>query len=735
MIFENAPEQNRSDARLIKLLGEIIKNLDADATQRKASLKQRQRRRESLRESYAGEPTVADKLFERIIQGNDLTDINYLMLGVVRARAVGRVVIRQNGRIAGYGTGFLVAPGVLMTNQHVLETAALVRESTVQFRYERDVAGQELSPVEFALRVDPAPLIHGPLDVAFAAVEPIALTGESLDSFGWLRLNPSPGKAFVGEYLTIIQHPGGERKQICVRENRLLKYDDNSPFIWYQTDTTSGSSGSPAFNNSWDVVAIHHRGVPKTDASGRLLAKNGKVWTKDMGDDAIDWFANEGVRISSILKYLNDAHPNHPISRAVRQATDARLEVQQRSLSGERDIRSGGVQVSTDQNGNTRVFLPLELGIKLGISGTPAPLTNICGDGFVVPRGGSSEPQTVSANVRGDAIASTSLIEKVEINQDNYEKRNGYDPKFLGPDLIVPLPKLGAGLKAVKVKGQQTELKYWNYSVVMNASRRLAFFSAANVNTSQFKGARDKAGDTWYRDTRIDDELQVGAEFYKKQRDFEADRTQNPFDQGHLTSRGNLQWGATDAIAKRNGDESFHYTNCAPQHWQFNQNNARNGLWFRLETSAIDTLSEGNRLCIINGPIFDAPLSIRGQDGRLHLNLKGKSSPDMTFGGVAIPKLFFKLFAYNRDGVLGAKAFIVTQEDLLQTVDRMQDVEAATLTDAEIALYQVKISDLEKLTKLKFGISASKDMLRAEESLGLDDGARRIDSEDDFLLD
>src|SRR5262249_568320 len=156
--------------------------------------------------------------------GNDLTDINYLSIGARRARSVGRIVIRQDRRLLGYATGFLVAPGVLMTNQHVFETADMVRESVVQFQYERNVRADVMEWVEFGLGVGPPPLIDKALDFAIVAVELVSTDRRSLQEFGWLRLNPAPGKAFVGEYLTIIQHPGGQRKQICVRENKLLKY-------------------------------------------------------------------------------------------------------------------------------------------------------------------------------------------------------------------------------------------------------------------------------------------------------------------------------------------------------------------------------------------------------------------------------------------------------------------------------------------------------------------------------
>ncbi|MEO5742223.1 MAG: hypothetical protein ABIS29_16680, partial [Vicinamibacterales bacterium] len=62
--------------------------------------------------------------------------------------------------------------------------------------------------------------------------------------------------------------------------------------------------GSPVFNDQWEVVALHHSGIPRKDGSGRILTRDGKVWTAAMGETAVDWVANEGVRISRILKHL-----------------------------------------------------------------------------------------------------------------------------------------------------------------------------------------------------------------------------------------------------------------------------------------------------------------------------------------------------------------------------------------------------------------------------------------------
>ena len=696
-------------------LDTLLKDVQVDE-EREATPQQVEARRLAIQRDVA-DPLAARVRLERILKGNDLSDISYLEQGLAAGRPVCRIVLRKNGSLVGYGTGFLVAPGVLMTNQHVFEDPSCVRESIAQFRYERDVHGLEVASVDFGFRLSPAPIISTELDFAIVQVEPRSLRGEALQPFAWLRLDPTPGKAFVGEYLTIIQHPKGERKQICVRENKLLKYADKDPYVWYETDTVSGSSGSPVFNNSWDVVALHHSSVPETKrVKGKdvWLTRDGTVWSADMGEDEIAWKANEGIRVSRIVEHLSAKHATHPLARAVLTAKDARATPFGGAIAGAiagSSVDAGEIQVRSDGAGNMRILIPVD--IKVGAQGIPAEAAPY----KVAPPLQVVEPQVPAT------------LEKVVINQSNYAKRSGYDPKFLGA-ATVPLPKVKSQKlgKVFLLPGKKAELKYWNYSVVLNQARALAYFSAANVDASSFRGNRDAEGDTWFRDTRVDavdKAAQTGAEFYKKQSSFEAERTLNPFDQGHLTRRSDLQWGLDDDTAKRNGDDSYHYTNCTPQHWQFNQNNrasAATGIWFRLEDAAIASLADGaTRLCVINGPLFDAPLCKAGTDGRLRLDLKGKRVPDETFGGVKIPKQFFKVIAYVSEQALKAKAFVVTQEELLAGIGRLRPEEAA-LTPLEIRLYQVRVAELERLTGLDFGPLAGHDAKPGQESLVLDEG-------------
>ena len=702
-------QESLERAKPLRLEG-LIKDLSGKEEQRGGRRAAIEQRRQTLMRQIE-DPLAANVRLERILQGNELTDIAYLAQGVVCARSVCRIVIRRGGRLEGYGTGFLVAPGILMTNHHVLPSPDYVKESIAEFRYERDLTGAELDPVAFGMKLIPEPIIFQDLDFVLVAVEPRSTGGQALDQFGWLKLNVMPNKALIGEYLTIIQHPNGERKQVCVRENKLIKYSDNGPFLWYQTDTVGGSSGSPVFNNAWEVVGLHHSGVPRTaKVKGKdvWLAKNGKPWDSSMSEDEIDWMANEGVRISFIASYLRSQKPQSTVAQAVLAAGEPRPG--ETVSGGSDDAADGGIRIETGPNGRTRVLVPIDIDVNVGkladdrgpiVSPRPAP----------DPRGVPSGPRA---------------IEKVVIKRD-YPKRNGFQGGVLGAGAAVALPKVTAKKfgKVLPVKGKANgQLKYWNYTVVMNADRRLAFFSAATVDASRFRGNRDADGDTWYDDTRLDAGEQVGKDFYKKQKAFEADRSRNPFDQGHLSRRSDLQWGGDDDEAKRNGDDSYHYPNCAPQHWQFNQNNKASGLWFRLEEMAIVAGGGKRKLCVINGPVFDAPISTAGADGLLRLNVGGTSVDDGTFGGVAIPKQFFKVIAWRDDSGLRAKAFVVTQESLLTTIDRYYPAEKApaVLTDLEVRLYQVRISDLEKLTGLDFGALAQHDTPAGQEATHVSQG-------------
>jgi endonuclease G, mitochondrial len=242
---------------------------------------------------------------ERVLGGSDFVGVSYLELALLASRAVGRVIVRNaTGRIVSYGTGFMVSPRLLLTNNHVLESAEQASSSQVEFNYELSTAGDQKPTMLFTFNSDAFFITNAGLDYTLVAVQPHEPHARYLRLYSWLRLIEEEGKVIKGEYVNIVQHPNGEPKQLALRENQLVDVLEN--FLHYQTDTAPGSSGSPVFSDEWEVVALHHSGVPKRDRDGNILTRDGRTWHSWMGENKIDWIANEGIRISRIVKDLKN---------------------------------------------------------------------------------------------------------------------------------------------------------------------------------------------------------------------------------------------------------------------------------------------------------------------------------------------------------------------------------------------------------------------------------------------
>ncbi|MER7477152.1 serine protease [Streptomyces sp. NPDC126510] len=240
---------------------------------------------------------------ERIIDlSNELQAWSFLPRGVRAGATVARITRRRDGRELPHGTGFLVSPRLLMTNHHVLPDESFARTCFAEFNAQ--VTADNLPDTVVRMELDPQAFFAADrrLDFALVALAPTADGPTPGEIFGWNRLSVQTGKLVLGEKVNIIGHPSGRLKEIALRDNAVLvRLDD---FVHYTTDTEPGNSGSPVFNDQWEVVALHHSGVPKKDDQGRVLRKDGRPWQQGDGDDAIEWVANEGVRISSILKHL-----------------------------------------------------------------------------------------------------------------------------------------------------------------------------------------------------------------------------------------------------------------------------------------------------------------------------------------------------------------------------------------------------------------------------------------------
>jgi V8-like Glu-specific endopeptidase len=252
--------------------------------------------------------------YERIIFDNDLMMVNYLERGLLAAKAVVRICTRNaHGNFEPYGTGSMILPNLLLTNNHIFPDKNKAKDSYAEFNYQLDCDGVQMKTYCFDLKPDEFFATDKNLDFTV-----IAVAGKSRDkttdlsNMGILQIDISKDNYAKGKCLSIIQHPSGDYKSVAIRENQLIDVQDK--FIWYQTDTTPGSSGSPVFNDNWKLVALHHSGVPKEDKDGNYIQLNGKPISPkspDLDFDNIKWEANEGIKITKIIDFLVKKYPNN----------------------------------------------------------------------------------------------------------------------------------------------------------------------------------------------------------------------------------------------------------------------------------------------------------------------------------------------------------------------------------------------------------------------------------------
>ncbi|MFC5219893.1 trypsin-like peptidase domain-containing protein [Streptomyces coerulescens] len=204
-------------------------------------------------DDWAGQESP-DQVTEKIIGENTLRDIALLEVALEAAQAVGRVKTS-----VGVGTGFMAAPGLLVTNNHVIADRWGAEGSVFDFNYQLDRYGAVAPVRSFAARQGGLFYTNAELDFTF-----IELAGIPLD------LPPlvlKAERARKDQRVNIIQHPGGHYKKISMQNNFVAYADERT--LQYTTSTEPGSSGAPVFNNAFEVIGIHHSGGMLREPGGR----------------------------------------------------------------------------------------------------------------------------------------------------------------------------------------------------------------------------------------------------------------------------------------------------------------------------------------------------------------------------------------------------------------------------------------------------------------------------------
>jgi endonuclease G len=637
------------------------------------------------------------------LQGtNDLLDVNFLDRCLLACRAICRLTIEaQRGRT--YATGFLVAPGLLLTNHHVLSSPEIAGRATIEFGYRYNTAGILERGSVFRLSPEKFYISDKKLDYAVVAVQPESETGhDQIAKFGYLRLIAESGKVQKGEFVTIIQHPDGAPLQIALRENEVIKSERDDFTIWYRADTAHGSSGSPVFNDSLQIAALHSSGRIKRNDQGEYALSAGG-YTRDLdglSETDVVWEANVGIRISQICNSLiENAKTSYPDFLEILEVSMAGGDLLSEAVASARMNQPGIISediftkeikmtANSDPNpfvqktvesamptDNPAIVIPLHLRVTL-----ESPLANSLP--MIQTEQKSKQPTS--------QIEAEARRMQIPVIYDGLEERDGYDPDFLelGPGKSIPLPILsdsGKKIAAPLLDGGGYELRYHKFSIVMHKERRLALLTASNVDwreaSKQIDGKRptrralteipEGVAEQWVTDERIDSKHQLPDIFFSEDR--------GAFDKGHLVRRDDVCWGSSfEDIQMANGD-TFHVTNCSPQTSAFNQSSRGEDNWGDFEDE-VERITKSEKVIIFSGPVLEPKDRwFRGRDENGPVRIQ-------------IPQQFWKIVVSKGPSGPEAYGFVLEQD-----VRRITEEEFAVSRNWVKALK--RISDIEKLLR------------------------------------
>ena len=149
-------------------------------------------------------------------------------------------------------------------------------------------------------------------------------------------------------------------------------------------------------------------------------------------------------------------------------------------------------------------------------------------------------------------------------------------------------------------------------------------------------------------------------------------------------------WGPDIETAKKANDDTFHFTNCTPQHEDFNQNKTT---WAGIEDYILDNADERDlKASVFTGPVF--------------------ADDDDMYRGVKLPRQFWKVAVMVKaDGSLSATGYVLSQDELIRGLESEEE-----FSYGAYKTFQVKVAKVEELTGLSFGTLSAHDPLERVES-------------------
>lgn len=234
--------------------------------------------------------TVKAQNLETVWDDTGYKSLEWLLQAVARTRSVARL---GPNMFEGWGSGFLIDGSwienswsdrkLLLTNAHVCTDDSDVqaqypfpkgaKENTATFL---GSLGEGAEPIQ--IKVNDV-LWTSPPSKLDASLLEIADVPEGAEKAPFCKEIPN-FDVWEEKRVNILGHPKGLNIRVSLQDNKLISVDDR--YLHYRTPTDPGSSGSPIFNQNWELVGIHH------SASKEIQA-------------------NEGIRLDRILEEIRKA--------------------------------------------------------------------------------------------------------------------------------------------------------------------------------------------------------------------------------------------------------------------------------------------------------------------------------------------------------------------------------------------------------------------------------------------
>ncbi len=203
--------------------------------------------------------------------------------------AVGRII----HNIMGWqGTGCLVSRRLFITNNHVIPNQRKATEYAIEFDYELDARNRPKPVTKFAL----APsmfFVSSPeeeLDFTIVAVGMRVFGKGRLSNFGFCPMKCQSASENPGQLATIVGHPKGRFKQTLIKGALITFVNDE--VLHYYADAEVGLSGSPIFNDQWQLIGLHHWGT----TTRKIPSLQTQKYPSSI---------REGIRISAIVRKID----------------------------------------------------------------------------------------------------------------------------------------------------------------------------------------------------------------------------------------------------------------------------------------------------------------------------------------------------------------------------------------------------------------------------------------------